>query len=87
MNDADPGGAVFGSLLAFLNRLDRAGVWYRLGHTRAESVTVEIALPGWHWEVEFMADGEIEIERYQSVAGVEVQPELLDELFADLEDN
>lgn len=48
---------------------------------------VEIALPGWHWEVEFMADGEVEIERYQSVAGVEVQPGLLDELFADLEDN
>jgi hypothetical protein len=33
-----------------------------------------------------MADGAVEIERYQSVAGVEVQPELLDELFSDLED-
>ena len=87
MQHADSGDAVFGSLLALLNRLDQAGVWYRLGHTRPESVMVLIALPGWHWEVEFMADGEIEIERYQSVAGVEVQPELLDELFADLEDN
>jgi hypothetical protein len=34
-----------------------------------------------------MADGEVEIERYQSAGGVEVQPEFLDEFFADLEDN
>ena len=45
-----------------------------------------IALPGWHWEVEFMADGAVDIELYRSVAGVEVQPELLDELFDGLED-
>jgi hypothetical protein len=76
----------FGRLLAFLNRLDRASVSYRLGHTRPDSVMVEVALPGWRWEVEFMADGSVEIERYQSVGGVVDQPELLEELFADLED-
>jgi hypothetical protein len=47
---------------------------------------VEIALPGWRWEVEFMADGTVEIERYQSVAGVEDRPELLEELLTGLED-
>lgn len=46
---------------------------------------VEVALPGWHWEVEFMADGAVEIERYQSVAGVEDKPTLLEELFTGLE--
>jgi hypothetical protein len=45
---------------------------------------VGISLPGWHWEAEFMLDGSIEIERYQSVAGVEDQPQLLEELFADV---
>jgi hypothetical protein len=79
-------GAVFGRLLEFLNRLDQANAWYRLGHTRPESVMVEIALPGWRWEVEFMADGTVEIERYQSVAGVEDRPELLEELLTGLED-
>jgi hypothetical protein len=36
----------------FLNRPDSAGVVYRLGHTKPESVMVEIALPGRNWEVE-----------------------------------
>ena len=31
-----------------------------------------------------MLDGSIEVERYQSVAGVEDQPQLLEELFADV---
>jgi hypothetical protein len=43
---------VFGRLVEFLNWPDSVGVVYRLGHTKLESVMVEIALPGWHWEVE-----------------------------------
>ena len=38
--------------MKFLNRPDSAGVVYRLGHTKPESVMVEIALAGWRWEVE-----------------------------------
>ncbi|HET8908236.1 MAG TPA: hypothetical protein VFN11_14870 [Ktedonobacterales bacterium] len=41
--------------MKFLNRPDSAGVVYRLGPTKPESVTVEIALPDWHWEVEIHA--------------------------------
>jgi hypothetical protein len=74
----------FERLLAFLNRLDAAGVIYSLAHTRQESVMVDLALPGWRWEVEFFADGRTEIERYRSVAGVETDISLLDELFSDL---
>ena len=76
---------VFGRLLDFLNRLDAAHIQYTLGHTRPDSVMVDIALPGWRWEAEFMLDGSIEIERYQSVAGVEDQPQLLEELFASID--
>jgi hypothetical protein len=36
----------------FLNWPDSAGVMYRLGHIKPESVMVETALQGWHWEVE-----------------------------------
>ncbi len=85
MNHADSRDSVFGRLLDFLNRLDQANAWYRLGHTRPDSVMVEVALPGWHWEVEFMADGAVEIERYQSVAGVEDKPTLLEDLLTVLE--
>jgi len=73
----------FRRLLDLLNRLDTAHVRYALGHTRPESVMVDISLPGWRWEVEFMLDGSIEIERYRSVMGVEPDPELLEHLLAD----
>ena len=43
---------MFGRLVEFLNRPDSAGVMYRLGVAKLESVMVEIALPGWRWEVE-----------------------------------
>jgi hypothetical protein len=81
--DGDAGGEVFGRLLDFLNRLEKADIYYTLGHTRPESVIVDISLPGWRWEVEFMSDGSLEIERYESVAGVENDQELLKGLFVD----
>jgi len=44
---------------------------------------VDIMLRGWRWEVEFTADGSVEIERYESVAGTESDLDLLKDLFAD----
>jgi hypothetical protein len=46
---------------------------------------VDISLPGSRWEVEFMADGSVDIERYEAVAGVENDPRLLEALFADID--
>jgi hypothetical protein len=80
---ADAQGGTYGRLLDFLNRLDAAHVFYKLDHTRPDSVMIDIALPGWRWEVEFMADGSIDIERYASVAGVENDLALLEEIFRD----
>ena len=74
----------FSRLLGFLTRLEQSGVSFVLAKTRDESIMVDIALPGWRWEVEFMQDGSVEIERYQSVAGVESDEALLDEIFRDL---
>ena len=58
---------VFGRLLDFLNRLGAVHVQYALGHTRPESVMVDISVPGWRWEVEFMLDGSIEIEPFAEI--------------------
>jgi hypothetical protein len=80
---AEMEGSVFGRLLDFLNRLDQAHISYQLRNTRPDSVMIDISLPGWRWEVEFMADGSIDIERYRSVAGVENDPGLLETLFED----
>jgi hypothetical protein len=78
---ADIEGGFFRRFLDFLQRLDQAHLTYRLDHTRPDSVMVDISLPGWRWEVEFMIDGSVDIERYRSVAGVESDPRLLEELF------
>lgn len=66
----------------FLNRLDEASIFCGLDHTRPGSVMVDVSLPGWRWEVEFMAGGSVDIERYRSVAGVENDPGLLGALLA-----
>lgn len=51
-------------LLDFLNGLERVRIQYRLSHSREEAIMVEIAVPGERWEVEFFADGELEVERF-----------------------
>jgi hypothetical protein len=78
-----PSGSRFGRLLDFLNRLDSVGLHYALAHTRPDSIMVDVSVPGWRWEVEFMADGSLAVERYRSVAGVESDPGLLDQLVAE----
>ncbi len=62
----------FGKLLDFLDRLEKAKVWYRLEHLR-DSVMILLSIPGEHWEVEFFEDGHVEIERFigQGVGGDE----------------
>jgi hypothetical protein len=76
-------GGTFGRLLDLLNRLDAAHIYYKMDHTRPDSVMVDVAVPGWRWEIEFMADGSLDIERYRSHSGVENDPTLIESLFRD----
>jgi hypothetical protein len=76
-------GGTFGRLLDLLNRLDEAHIYYKLDHTRPDSVMVDVAVPAWRWEIEFMVDGSLDIERYQSHSGVENDPALIENLFRD----
>lgn len=70
-----------GKLLAFLERLEQARIWYRLEHIR-ESVMVTVAIPGEFWEVEFFEDGHVEVERYVSPGNIEGE-DVLERLFAE----
>jgi hypothetical protein len=69
------------SLIAFLERLETAKVWYRLSKIR-DAILVEVAVPGQLWEIEFFADGRIEREVFESLNDVEeiATPEALDDL-------
>lgn len=70
----------YSDLLSFLTRLEAAKIRYTLEHNRGEAVMVLIAVPGERWEVEFMRDGSVEVERFISAGGIEGKG-LLDELF------
>lgn len=52
-------------LLDFLNELEAKKIYYKLNKVR-DAVMVEIAVPGERWEVEFFADGSVEIEKFIS---------------------
>ncbi len=54
-----------GTLPAFLDRLAGLHLTYVLARYR-DSITVEVYVPGTNWEVEFMDDGSIEVERFTS---------------------
>ena len=52
------------ALLDFLNGLEDKKIYYKLDKIRNESILVDVAVPGQRWEVEFMEDGSIEIEKF-----------------------
>ncbi|MCL2024415.1 MAG: hypothetical protein FWG78_01360 [Coriobacteriia bacterium] len=52
-------------LIMFLNRLEEEKFYYRLTKIR-DSIMVIVSVPGQKWEIEFMPDGSIEIEKYCS---------------------
>jgi hypothetical protein len=70
----------FSTLLSFLTKLERRGISYRLAHNRDESIMVTAAAPGERWEIEFLNDGSVEVERFISngeIFGAESLSELL----------
>jgi hypothetical protein len=54
------------NLLSFLGELKDAHIHYQLGHHRDDAITVEVAVPGERWEVEFLEDGTVEVEVFRS---------------------
>ncbi|MFP7472892.1 hypothetical protein SFC55_17960 [Niallia taxi] len=52
--------------IRFLNRLEQNDIFYKLDKIRNDAVLVEIAVPGQRWEVEFMEDGTVKIEKFIS---------------------
>lgn len=70
----------FGKLLAFLERLDKAKIPYTMQHSREDAVMIVAFAPGEYWEIEFLKDGDVEIERYRSDGEIHDET-MLEELF------
>lgn len=67
------------TLTDFLARLDNAGIHYSLSNIRQGAVMVNVAVPGERWEIEFMADGDVEVELFKSDGQI-LDRSILDEL-------
>ena len=52
-------------LLKFLTFLEDKEIYYRLNKV-SENLMVEIAVPGQRWEVEFLPNGEVQVEKFIS---------------------
>lgn len=52
----------------FLNELEENKSFYKLDKVRNEAIMLEVAVPGQCWEVKFMEDGSIKIEKFISNA-------------------
>ena len=56
-------------LFDFLAELKNRNIWYSLSNFSEfprESIMIETILAGERWEIEFMSDGTIEIEKFKS---------------------
>jgi hypothetical protein len=73
--------ATYSRLLSFLSTLEDKKIAYSLNHVRDDAVMVEVAVPGERWEVEFLSDGTVDVERFVST-GTLCGEEALGELFA-----
>ncbi len=71
----------FSRLLAFLERLDRAKISYSMRHSRDDALMIIAFAPGEYWEIEFLEEGDVEIERYRSNGHIDDES-VLEELFA-----
>ncbi|MBQ4110686.1 MAG: hypothetical protein IJC74_07360 [Clostridia bacterium] len=68
-------------LIDFLERLEEKKIYYKLNKVR-DAIMVEVVIPGERWEVEFFANGNVEIEKFISNAEIFDVKEL-EQLFLD----
>ena len=71
---------IFGKFVAFLEELEQRDINYTLSYHREDAIMVLIAVPGERWEIEFMGDGSVEVEKFVSTGEI-LDAQSLAELF------
>ena len=72
---------IFNNLISFLNELEHNTISYTLAHNRDESIMVLVAIPGERWEIEFLDNGSVEVEKFTSNGEI-YGKDILNDLFA-----
>ena len=63
-------------LLDFLRKLENRKIHYSLLHARKEAIMVIVTVPGQRWEVEFLEDGGLDVEKFVSDGTISGENEL-----------
>ena len=56
----------FDKLVSFLQRLKDAKISHQVADHRENAVSVIVYAPGEYWEVDFLDDGGVDVERFRS---------------------
>jgi hypothetical protein len=67
-------------LFQFCDALDRLHVRYGMLATRDDAVMVTVVVPSQYLEIEFLADGSVEIERFRSQGVAEASDAVLEDV-------
>ena len=54
------------TLLEFIDQLEVQKIFFCLERHRSDAIMVRVDVVGEHWEIEFFADGEIEVEIFRT---------------------
>lgn len=65
----------FNCLIKFLDELEQNKIYYDIKKIR-DGLLVEIVVPGERWEVEYLSNGEIIIEKFKSDGNIFFEDEL-----------
>ncbi len=57
-------------LTEFLDRLDDADIHYTISSTKEGTISIGLTVPGEYWEVDFMQDGDVEVEVFESTGDI-----------------
>ena len=70
----------FEKLIQILERLAANRLSYEVTHSRDNAVSIEVWVPGEHWEIDVLQDDEVEVEVFKSDG--KIYPEAkIEELF------
>ena len=66
----------FAKLMEIFGALEAAQIHFVLAYHRYDGVSIEAAVPGERWEIDVLADGEVDFERFVSAGGVRGEAEM-----------
>lgn len=70
-------------LIDFLEKLEEKKIYYKLNKVR-DAIMVEVAVPGERWEIEFFANGNIEVEKFVGNGEI-LDADEIEKLFTDFD--